>query len=1118
MLLPTLLYLVLGSLLINSGFLATAQEDSTCTSTRNCKVGCCGKSGWCGFGPDYCGKGNCTSTCDAKAECGPYAVAGQEKCPLNVCCSKNGFCGTTSLFCGDGCVNGCTTVKRPSGSGTSARAKTIGYYESWAYARSCDSVAPEDIDPTMWTHINYAFALINPSDFKIAKMNSYDDLLYPKVIDLKLRAPGLKVFIAVGGWDAGGKVFSDMVSTSANRQAFIKSAIQFCNTHGFDGIDIDWEYPVATDRGASKADFKNFVTFIKELKSAAGKLGVTLTLPSSYWYLKGFDIVNLEPNVDWFNFMSYDIHGTWDGNNPYTQSVVNPHTNLTEIGIGMDLLWRNNIPSKKVVLGLGFYGRSFTLKDSSCKKPGCPFSSGAKAGECTDTSGVLSNAEIQRIIDKKKLTPVFDQKAGVKYVVWDNDQWVSYDDADTFKIKMDWANKLGLGGVMVWALDLDNADSQAAQYLNSGGDMTNSNGFTREKMVADTKQAYTGKLAYWTPCMSEKQRRDTGCPPGYHELLIGHGKTYDSEAFEQSTGCHGKNNRILCLNNELVQKNCGWNRNSDGSKICDRACPDGTLFLTQNTHPAGDKSDCAHGTFIAVCCEDLLTLASVCKSQYSADFIFAGGMSGAGSKDLKRKAPANSKRELPSPRADELESPAEVEAKTKGLEDKAIEKRAQDLFNPSDPCDAPFEYHFPQPDRKLGFIAVDADQIVLGDGGGKHTWGVAQPTKVTVTSTLYPSSQYEYYVHNTKTCPFDRYPQLCANWRSVALNYGRRTVACPTDRVQFNANRDAVDEWSSSHHPEWKRWIQKSVWAPYANAMKPVSCQVDEWPPYDLYGSRFPGSFGIWVRYLPGGQNGGGSSWREARFRFAADCGAVPIPKTTTSSQEYYQVGYYTDTIWERRTISSTRTSIVLDWSGQVSNNANDPWRIAENACYPTMLYPNADGGFALNNYDGWFPNNLGAVYAAAYKFAPAPAVTNGLTPPTKRSIELLVYPDDSVAYVVDSGNSTRPATPSEIAAGLGVDSCLDADCTKERALLAGTAVGRRKRSRVLEEHRDEVDSLLMAGVDIRTVSEFGTATTATMIITNAAPSATDVTEREVGGTADRAVVEVDQPLITASP
>jgi chitinase len=60
---------------------------------------------------------------------------------------------------------------------------------------------------------------------------------------------------------------------------------------------------------------------------------------------------------------------------------------------------------------------------------------------------VLSNAEISRIIDEKKLTPTFDQKAGVKWITWDSNQWVSYDDADTLKIKADWANKLGLGGL-----------------------------------------------------------------------------------------------------------------------------------------------------------------------------------------------------------------------------------------------------------------------------------------------------------------------------------------------------------------------------------------------------------------------------------------------------------------------------------------------------------------------------------------------------------------------------------------------------------------------------------------------------------------------------------------------
>lgn len=144
------------------------------------------------------------------------------------------------------------------------------------------------------------------------------------------------------------------------------------------------------------------------------------------------------------------IYANRANNTRYTQKVVNPHTNLTEITQGLDLLWRNNIPSKKVVLGLGFYGRSFTLANPSCKEPGCPFSSGANPGDCTKTSGVLSNSEIQRIIRDKGIEPILDEKAGVKYMSWDSDQWVSYDDADTFKMKMDFANKLGLGGTSKW--------------------------------------------------------------------------------------------------------------------------------------------------------------------------------------------------------------------------------------------------------------------------------------------------------------------------------------------------------------------------------------------------------------------------------------------------------------------------------------------------------------------------------------------------------------------------------------------------------------------------------------------------------------------------------------------
>lgn len=130
----------------------------------------------------------------------------------------------------------------------------------------------------------------------------------------------------------------------------------------------------------------------------------------------------------------------------YIQKIVQPHTNLTEIEQGLNLLWRNGISSRNVVLGLGFCGRSFTPSNSACNTPGCPFSGNAAPGECTKTSGVLSNSELHRIIKENNLTAVLDEAAGVKYVSWNSDQWVSYDDADTLKMKMDFAANLGLGG------------------------------------------------------------------------------------------------------------------------------------------------------------------------------------------------------------------------------------------------------------------------------------------------------------------------------------------------------------------------------------------------------------------------------------------------------------------------------------------------------------------------------------------------------------------------------------------------------------------------------------------------------------------------------------------------
>lgn len=90
------------------------------------------------------------------------------------------------------------------------------------------------------------------------------------------------------------------------------------------------------------------------------------------------------------------------------------------------------------------------MSDPDCMSAGSPFKSGGKAGKCTASSGILSDAEIRDVIaDGAKVT--LDAAAAVKIVTWDDDQWVSYDDAETMKTKIDFANQHCLGGFVLSA-------------------------------------------------------------------------------------------------------------------------------------------------------------------------------------------------------------------------------------------------------------------------------------------------------------------------------------------------------------------------------------------------------------------------------------------------------------------------------------------------------------------------------------------------------------------------------------------------------------------------------------------------------------------------------------------
>ncbi|KAJ0418206.1 glycoside hydrolase superfamily [Aspergillus carlsbadensis] len=425
-------------LLISNSLLASCQN---CSKDNPCATGCCSKDGWCGtteehcgegnsqsssstagycgHGPEFCAPENCVSGCESKSECDPGfggKWSDSSKCPLNVCCSDFGFCGTTKEFCGD------KTVTHPSCDTAKATLdRVVRYYKAWASRRPCNAFWPEQIPLGVYTHINFAFAAIDPETFEVRPKTTQDLNLLMRVTQLKTINPDLKVLIALGGWtfnDPGPTqtTFSDIAGSKANQQKFFKSLISFISTHNLDGPE----------------DFKNFPTFISNLKSAldssGGRNKLSITLPTSYWYLRHFNIVSLARH-------------------------------------------RNSIDSSKVVLGLAFYARVYTLKDPSCMKPGCIFASGGEQGDYSQEVGILLNSKIDQIVRSIKLRSTFYKDAAAQVLSWGN-QWLSYDNTKTLKLKADYTRGSCLGGVMVWAISHNTKDAKWRATYNASGLIT----------------------------------------------------------------------------------------------------------------------------------------------------------------------------------------------------------------------------------------------------------------------------------------------------------------------------------------------------------------------------------------------------------------------------------------------------------------------------------------------------------------------------------------------------------------------------------------------------------------------------------------------------------------------